>query len=73
MMGIGKMLLGLGLAIAAIGAVLLIAGRMGLPLGRLPGDLAYRGKHVSVFFPLGTSILVSVVLSILFYLLSRLR
>jgi hypothetical protein len=69
----GKMLLGLGLLLAVIGAALLIAARFGLPLGRLPGDLSYRGKNVSVFFPLGSSILISVVLSILFYLISRFR
>jgi hypothetical protein len=70
---LGKALLGFGLVLAAIGAVLLFAGRFGLPLGRLPGDMAYRGKHVSVFFPLGTSILISVVLSVLFYVFSHLR
>jgi hypothetical protein len=70
---LGKALLGLGLLLTVIGAVLLLAGRIGLPLGRLPGDLAYRGKHVSVYFPLGTSILISIVLSILFYLFSHLR
>jgi hypothetical protein len=69
----GRFLLGLGLLLVVIGAVLLIAARFGLPLGRLPGDISYRGKHVSVFFPLGTSILISVVLSILFYLISRFR
>jgi hypothetical protein len=70
---LGKALLGLGLLLAAIGAVVLLAGRFGLPLGRLPGDMAYRGKHVSVYFPLGTSILISIVLSILFYVFSHLR
>jgi hypothetical protein len=70
---LGKALVGLGLLLAVIGAVLLLAGRFGLPLGRLPGDLAFRGKHVSVYFPLGTSILISIVLSILFYLFSHLR
>jgi hypothetical protein len=65
------MLLGVGLLIALIGALMLIAGRFGLPLGRLPGDIAYRGKHVSFFFPLGTSILLSVLLSAVLYLLSR--
>lgn len=70
---LGKALLGLGLLLTVIGAVLLLAGRWGLPLGRLPGDMAYRGKHVSVFFPLGTCILISVVLSILFYVFSHLR
>jgi hypothetical protein len=70
---LGKAILGLGLLLTVIGAVLLLAGRFGLPLGRLPGDMAYRGKHVSVFFPLGTSILISIVLSILFYVFSHLR
>jgi hypothetical protein len=70
---LGKALLGLGLLLAVIGGVLLLAGRFGLPLGRLPGDMTYRGKHVSVFFPLGTSILISIVLSVLFYLFSHLR
>jgi hypothetical protein len=70
---LGKALVGLGLLLAAIGALILIAGRFGLPLGRLPGDFAYRGKNVSFYFPLGTSILVSVALSALFYLLSRFR
>jgi Protein of unknown function (DUF2905) len=70
---LGKALLGLGLLLTVIGAILLLAGRFGLPLGRLPGDMAYRGKHVSVYFPLGTSILISIVLSILFYFFSHLR
>lgn len=73
MQDIGKALLGLGLLLALVGIVLIFAGRIGLPLGRLPGDMAYRGKHVQVFFPLGTSILLSIVLSLLFYLLSHLR
>jgi hypothetical protein len=73
MIEIGKALLGLGLLLVVIGAMLLIAARLGLPLGRLPGDLAYRGKNVSFFFPLGTSILISVVLSIVFYVISRFR
>jgi hypothetical protein len=70
---LGKALLGLGLVLVLIGAVLLIAARFGLPLGKLPGDFSYRGKNVSVFFPLGTSILISVVLSVIFYLISRFR
>ena len=69
----GKALLGLGLLLVVIGAVLMVASRIGLPLGRLPGDFAYRGKNVSVFLPLGTSILMSIVLSLVFYVLSHLR
>jgi hypothetical protein len=70
---LGKALIGLGLLLAVIGALIVIAGRFGLPLGRLPGDFAYRGKSVSIYLPLATSILISVVLSALVYLLSRFR
>ena len=70
---LGKALLALGALLALVGGVLLLAGRIGLPLGRLPGDITYRGKNVTFFIPLGTSILISVVLSVLFYLISRLR
>jgi hypothetical protein len=70
---LGKALLGFGLLLAVFGAVLLIAGRIGLPLGRLPGDFAYKGKHISIYFPLGTCILISIVLSAILYLFSRFR
>jgi hypothetical protein len=73
MVELGKALLGLGLLITLIGALLLLAGRFGLPLGRLPGDFAYRGKNVSVFIPIGTSILISIILTAIFYLISRFR
>ncbi|MGO9324104.1 MAG: DUF2905 domain-containing protein [Terracidiphilus sp.] len=73
MLDLGKMLLGLGLLLALIGGAILLAGRIGLPLGRLPGDISYKGKNVSFYFPLGTSILISVVLSVVLYLLSRFR
>lgn len=73
MVELGKALLGLGLLLAVVGGVILLAGRAGIPLGRLPADFAWRGRNVRVFFPLGTCILVSVVLTLLFYLLSRLR
>ena len=73
MADLGKLLLGLGLLLIVIGAVLVLAARFGFPLGRLPGDLSYRGKNVTVFIPLGTSILISVLLSILLYLVSRFR
>lgn len=70
---LGKALVGIGLLLAFIGAGLLLASRLGLPFGRLPGDIAYRGRNVSVYFPLGTSILLSIVLSLIFYLISHLR
>ena len=73
MVDLGKALLGLGLLLLVIGAALLLASRFGLPLGRMPGDFSYRGRNVSVFFPLGTSIVISVVLSVILYLISHLR
>ena len=62
-----------GAALVVAGLVLVLLGRMHFPLGRLPGDFLYRGKHTTVYFPLATSVLVSVVLSIVLYLLSRWR
>jgi hypothetical protein len=70
---VGKALVALGLLIALVGALVLLAARFGLHLGRLPGDISYKGKNISIYFPLGTSILISIVLSAILYLLSRFR
>jgi hypothetical protein len=70
---LGKALLGIGLFFVLLGALALIAARIGLPLGRLPGDISYRHRNFAVFVPLGTSILISLLLSIFFYLISRFR
>ena len=60
MFELGKAILAVGLLIVLIGALIMLAARFGLPLGRLPGDFAWRGKNVSFYFPLGTSILLSI-------------
>lgn len=73
MADLGRMLLGLGLLLIVVGPVLVIAARFGLSQGRLPGDISYQGKNATVYFPIGTSILISFVLSILFYVISRFR
>ncbi len=70
---LGRLLVGLGLVLLVAGGLLLLLGRIGFPLGRLPGDISYRGKNLNVYFPLGTSILLSVVLSLVFYVISRFR
>ena len=67
------MLVVLGLVAAALGLVFIIVGRTNLPLGRLPGDMIYRGKHTTFYFPLATSIVLSVALTLLFYLIGRFR
>ena len=73
MTDLGKLILGLGLVLVVIGAVLMLAGRVGLPLGRLPGDFAWRGKNTQVYFPLGTSILISIVLTLVLWIISHFR
>lgn len=63
----GKLLIVAGLVIAGLGVLL----SFGLPLGRLPGDVVVRRGNATFYFPLGTSILVSVVLTLVFALLRR--
>ena len=70
---LGKLLVLLGGTIVIIGLVMILLGRSNLPLGRLPGDIVYRGKNTTFYFPLATSILISVVLSFLLYLIGRFR
>lgn len=73
MTDLGKLLIFLGAMIALAGLGLVLAGRANFPLGRLPGDFVYRGKNTTFYFPLGTSIAISVVLSLLMYAVGRMR
>ncbi len=73
MADLGKVLVLMGVVLAVGGLLLILLGRTNLPLGRLPGDIVYRGKNTTFYFPLATSILLSVVLSILLYVVSRFR
>jgi hypothetical protein len=70
---LGKLLVIVGGGLVVIGLVVMFVGKSQLPLGRLPGDIVYRGKNTSFYFPLTTSILLRVVLSLVLYLISRLR
>lgn len=69
----GKLLISLGAIIFIAGIALVLLGRTNLPLGRLPGDIVYRGKNATFYFPLATSILLSVVLTVVLYVVSRFR
>jgi hypothetical protein len=71
MTDVGKLLIVLGLALIVGGALLTVLGRANLPLGRLPGDIVYRGKNSTFYFPLATSVVVSVVLSLVLYVVGR--
>jgi hypothetical protein len=70
---LGKLLIVLGTILVVAGIVLTVTGRLNVPLGRLPGDIVYRGKNSTVYFPLATSVVVSVVLSILLWVVGRWR
>ncbi len=70
---LGKMLVVTGALLLVAGVIVIGAGRMNLPLGRLPGDITYRGKNTTVYFPLATSIVVSILLSIVLYLVNHFR
>lgn len=67
---LGKMLIFFGIILAVVGVLLLFAPKIPW-LGKLPGDLVYRGERVTFYFPLATSILLSVVLTLLLYLFRR--
>ena len=71
MTDLGKMLIMLGGFIVIAGAVLLLAGRFHVPLGRLPGDISYRGKNTAFYFPLTTCVIISIVLSLIFWLIGK--
>lgn len=70
---LGRILIGAGLVLIVLGAIFVFASRAGLPLGRLPGDVTYRGSRFTVFAPLGTSLLLSVLFSLILYLIMRFR
>lgn len=70
---LGRMLVFFGGLLLIIGLVLIFAGKLNLPIGRLPGDIIYRGKHTTFYFPLATSILLSIILSLVLYFVNRMR
>ncbi|MCQ4763031.1 DUF2905 domain-containing protein [Cloacibacillus evryensis] len=68
---LGKMLIAMGLLIAAVGFLLIIAGKLNIPFGKLPGDITYQKKNLTVFAPFGTMIVVSVILTLILNIFSR--
>jgi hypothetical protein len=73
MADLGRVLVVVGAVAMVAGLAFILLGRANIPLGRLPGDIVYRGKNSTFYFPLATSILVSVVLSIVMYVIGRFR
>ncbi len=70
MPGLGKSLIIIGLIIAAVGVLITLAGKVPW-VGRLPGDIYIKRDNFTFYFPLATSILISVILSLIFWLLRK--
>ncbi|MGD0930853.1 MAG: DUF2905 domain-containing protein [Candidatus Korobacteraceae bacterium] len=73
MSDLGRVLVFVGGLLLVIGVGLILAGKVNLPIGRLPGDIVYRGKNTTFYFPLMTSILLSIILSLVLYFVNRMR
>lgn len=71
--GFGKLLLIIGLILAGVGLLFMFGGKSPLAwIGRLPGDFFFfKGKNVSFYFPLATSLLVSIVLTLILWMINR--
>jgi Protein of unknown function (DUF2905) len=70
-MSLGRMLIVLGLIIAALGVIVSLGERLPVRFPRLPGDIVVRGKHTVFYFPIVTSILLSIVLTLILWLFNR--
>ena len=71
MIDFGKSLIFMGIVIILLGTMLLFSDKLPFNLGKLPGDIFYKKDNFSFYFPITTAILVSIVLSLLFYLFGR--
>ena len=71
LMSLGRILITLGIILVLLGLVLVGAERLPLRIGRLPGDIYIRAKHTSFYFPIVTCLLLSVVFSLVMWLLRR--
>jgi ribose/xylose/arabinose/galactoside ABC-type transport system permease subunit len=71
MASLGKLLLIAGVFLAVIGLLLIAGDRLPFKIGRLPGDFVWKGKNSVFYFPLATSIVLSVVLTLVFWLMGR--
>jgi hypothetical protein len=69
----GKILIVLGIVLVGAGALLAFGGKLPIRLGRLPGDIVYQGRNGSFYFPVVTCILLSVVLSLLMWVVNHFR
>ncbi|SFP93899.1 DUF2905 domain-containing protein [Salibacterium halotolerans] len=69
---IPKLLIGLGIVLVLTGLIWQVGGKY-IPLGRLPGDIIIKNENTSFYFPIVTCIVVSIILSLVFYIIGRFR
>jgi hypothetical protein len=72
-LSLGRLLVLTGALLLVAGGLVLLANRLGLSLGHLPGDIAIRGKHFSFYAPIATCLILSVLLSLLMWLVNHFR
>lgn len=70
---LGRVLLIIGLFLAGVGALLFLGAKLPFRLGRLPGDIVYEGEHGAFYIPIVTCLLVSLALTLLFWIVNLLR
>ena len=70
-MPLGRLLITAGLVLVAVGVLVTFAGRLPFKLGRLPGDIYVQGRNSTFYFPVATCILLSVLLSLVMWILRR--
>jgi Protein of unknown function (DUF2905) len=70
-MALGRMLIAVGVALVVLGALLTLGGKLPVHFGHLPGDIYFRGKHTSFYFPIVTCLILSVVLTLVLWLFRR--
>jgi hypothetical protein len=68
---VGRWLIGIGVLLVAAGALTMLGERVGIKLGRLPGDIVVRGRNGSFYFPIVTCVLISIVLTLISWILNR--
>ena len=70
---IGRIFIIAGLIIVSVGVLIMFLSKTNIPIGRLPGDIIIHKKNFTFYFPLTTSIVLSILLSLLFYIISMFR
>lgn len=70
-MNLSKWLIVAGIILVALGLIIWLFTKAGIPLGKLPGDIQYKSEKVQIYFPITTCIILSLLLSLIFWLFKK--